>query len=852
MDRIIVKPTLQFNWLLKMAWRDSRRNRSRLLLFVSSIILGIAALVAIQSFSENLTDDIDDQAKTLLGADLGVYSNQLVSKPMQAKLRKLGGQQARESYFASMVLFPKNNGSRLVQVRALQGDYPFYGAIETTPARAAQTFRNGRQALVDKTVLLQFNAKPGDSIKIGNLTFLITGILNKVPGQAGITASMAPAVYIPMQYLNQTGLLQKGSRINYRYYFQFPEATNVEKLIKPLEAQFEKEGINYETVASKKVNTGEAFGNLTRFLTLVGFVSLLLGCVGVASAVHIYIKEKIQTIAILRCLGAQGQQAFVIYLIQILAMGLLGSIIGAGIGTLVQRALPAVFADFLPIAITVSVSWKAILLGIVTGIFISLLFALLPLISIRNISPLNTLRASFEGVNLRPDAWRWGVYLLILAFILSFAAWQMDTWQQAAYFTGSLALAFLVLAGMAWLLMWLVRRFFPVSWSYLWRQSIANLYRPNNQTLILIVSIGLGTGLIATLYFIQSLLIGQVTLSGSGNQPNMVLFDIQSNQQAQVAALTRQYKLPLLQQVPIVTMRLEKINGRSDPKEWSDSTQRPSNWAFTREYRVTYRDSLISSEKIVKGKWHGTATGLDDTIYVSLDENYANRMHVKLGDTLLFNVQGAPIQTIIGSLRKVDWNRIQSNFLVLFPKGILEEAPQFHVIATQVNSNQAAADFQRALVTQFPNVSVIDLALILTTLDDILSKIAFVIRFMAGFSIATGLLVLIGSVLISKFQRVQESVLLRTLGASRRQIFIITALEYFFLGALAAATGLALAIGGSWALARYSFEMPFTPNWQPAIMLFCVVTLLTVFIGLLNSRGILNRPPLEVLRNEVA
>ncbi|WP_233219153.1 ABC transporter permease [Adhaeribacter arboris] len=851
MDRTLIKPTLQPKWLLTMAWRDSRRNRSRLLLFVSSIILGIAALVAIQSFSENLRDDIDDQAKTLLGADLGIYTNQPVTKTMQKTLHNLGGRQAREYYFASMILFPKNSGSRLVQIRALQGDYPFYGAIETTPAAASRTFRNGRNALVDKTVLLQFNARPGDSVKIGNLTFRIVGELNKIPGQAGIAASMAPAVYIPMQYLNQTGLMQKGSRINYRFYYQFPPQTDVEKLVKGIEPRLEKDGLSYETIASKKENTGKAFSDLTRFLTLVGFIALLLGCVGVASSVHIYIKEKIQTIAILRCLGTQSRQAFFIYLIQILAMGLLGSIIGVMAGTLVQRVLPVVLADFLPVAITVSISWKAILLGIGTGLFISLLFALLPLVSIRNISPLNTLRISFETEKLQSDPWRWAVYALIILFILSFAALQMDTWRQAAYFTGGLAVAFLVLAGMASLLTWLVRRFFPVSWSYLWRQSIANLYRPNNQTLILIVAIGLGTGLIATLFFVQNLLIGQVTLSGSGNQPNMVLFDIQTSQKDQVAALARQYKLPLMQQVPIVTMRLVQVNGHTDEEVRKDSTLDIPKGAFTREYRVTYRDTLISSEKISKGQWHGTATSLEDTIYVSLDENFAERMKLKLGDTLLFNVQGAPIQTVVGSFRKVDWNRIQSNFLVLFPTGILEEAPQFHVIATQVRSNKNSADFQRALVTRFPNVSVIDLALILTTLDDILSKIAFVIRFMAGFSIATGILVLIGSVLISKFQRVQESVLLRTLGASSRQILLITALEYFFLGALAAATGLTLAIGGSWALAYYSFEIPFAPAWLPVIILFTAVTLLTVIIGLLNSRSILNRPPLEVLRSEV-
>jgi len=849
-DRSIFKTPLNLPWLLRMAWRDSRRNRSRLILFISSIILGIAALVAIYSFGDNLRNDIDNQAKTLLGADLAIYSNQAPKPEIQKLIDSLGDQRSQELSFASMVYFPRSNGTRLVQVRALSGSFPYYGVIETTPVAANKSFRQGRSALVDKTLMLQYRAKVGDSVRIGELSFIIAGILNKAPDQSGISASVAPSVYIPLNYLEGTGLLQKGSRINYRYYFKFDQPTDIEKLTQRIEPRLEKDGLSYETIESKKENTGESFADLTRFLTLVGFIALLLGCIGVASAIHIYIREKIATIAVLRCLGVKASQAFLIYLIQIMGIGLLGSLIGSALGTLVQRVLPAVLQDFLPIQITMAISWPAILQGIALGLLISLLFALLPLVSVRNISPLNTLRMSYEETSLRRDPLKWLVYGLIFLFIFGFTFIQTQNWRQALWFTAGVTFALLLLAGVAYGLMWLVRRFFPGSWSYLWRQGFANLYRPNNQTLILIISIGLGTAFICTLYFIQGLLINQVTLSAGNNQPNMVLFDIQTNQKDQVTALTRQHRLPVLQQVPIVTMRLEEINGLTGTDVKRDSTSELSYRAFTREYRVTYRDTLAASEKIIAGTWHGKVNSPDDTIYISLDEGYAERTKIKLGDKLLFNIQGALVPTVVSSLRKIDWGRVQTNFLVVFPAGVLEAAPQFHVLMTRVPSNQVSANFQQALVQQFPTISVIDLGLILQTLDEILDKIAFVIQFMAGFSIVTGLVVLISSVLISKYQRMQESVLLRTLGASRRQILIITALEYFFLGGLAAATGIIIALGGSWALARFDFETPFAPQILPIIIIFFLVSALTVIIGLFNSRSIVSRSPLEILRSE--
>lgn len=836
-------------WLFTMAWRDSRRNRSRLFLFVSSIILGIAALVAIYSFGNNLRQDIDNQAATLIGADLVVSTN----KPLTPVIKKFldsigkGAMRSQQKNFASMIVF--NSGTRLTQVRALEGNFPYYGKIETTPEKAGDDFRKEHFALVDKTLLLQFNAKIGDTIRVGKMIFKIAGILNKAPGQTGITASVAPVVYIPMQYLEQTGLMQKGSRINSIFYYQFDRPEYAEKLAKRIEPRIEQFDLDHDTIESQKRDTGRSFEDLTRFLSLVGFIALLLGCIGVASAVHIYIREKIATIAILRCLGVTGYQAFFIYLIQITGIGFLGSAGGAILGAFIQQVLPVVLKDLLPVAITVNISWTAIFQGIALGTIISLLFALLPLVSIRNISPLNTLRLSLEETRLFRDPVKWVVYLMIVLFIGIFSYIQLGEWREAVYFTLAVLTAFLVLTGVSWALVYLVRKFFPSSWSYLWRQGLANLFRPNNQTIILIVSIGLGTAFISTLLLVQDVLLDRVTLSASGNQPNMLLFDIQTNQKKEVSALIHTQGLPVLQEVPIITMRVEEVKGYTAADVRKDTTLDVSRRAFSSELRVTYRDSLTDSEKITEGKWFGNITP-DGKIYVSLEEDYARRIKVSVGDNLVFNVQGALIPAIAGSIRQVDWNRIQTNFRVVFPAGVLEDAPQFHVILTRVPSVEVSARIQQAVVRRFPNISIIDLDLVLKVLDEILNKIGFVIRFMAAFSIITGLIVLIASVLISKYQRIQESVLLRTLGASRRQIIFITILEYFFLGALAAFTGILLSIAASWALAHFTFETDFIFKPMPVIILFCLVPALTVLIGVINSRGILNRPPLEVLRRD--
>lgn len=843
---------LNLGWILKMALRDSRKNKSRLLLFISSIVLGIASMVAISSFGDNLKKDIDQQAAALIGADLVVDSRKELSENAQHlvdSIKSISDAFAEEKSFASMALFEKSGGSRLVEIRALGGSFPFYGKLETVPESAESTFRSAKEALVDKTLMLQFNAKVGDQVVIGNQRFTIAGTLSNAPGQSGISSSVAPAIFIPLQYLDSTGLLQKGSRVSYNYYYQFPKITDVDNLLEKLDAHFEEEGLDGETIQMRKESTGRSFDDLTGFLSLVGFVALLLGCIGVSSAIQIYIKEKLNSIAVLRCLGVSSKQAFLIFLIQVAGIGLIGSVLGAILGVLIQQLLPVILQDLLPVAVSNDLSAIAILKGIALGVLISILFALLPLIGIHTISPLNTLRLSYEEDGIHKNKFRTLVYGLIILFIFFFARMQLDSWFQTLAFTAAVLIGFLILYGVSLLLVKLVKKYFPHSWNYLWRQGLSNLYRPNNQTVIMVMAIGLGTAFIATLFFVKALLISQLSFSASSNQPNMVLFDIQSSQKQEVINLVNKENLPIIQEVPIVTIQLESINGYNESAVRKDSTLGLSARSFGRELRVTYRDSIISSEKITDGVWVGEV-GAGDTARVSLEKEYAQRAGLKIGDHLVYNVQGLMVPAIVGSYREVDWNRVQTNFRVVFPKGVIDDAPQFHVIMTKTPDSETSAAFQLAVVQQFPTVSIIDLNLILSILDELLSKIGFVIQFMAALSILTGIIVLVASIMISKYQRVRESVLLRTMGASRKQILTIAAMEYLFLGFLAALTGIVIALLSSWGLAIFSFELPFVPDVLLIIGLVLGVSILTVLIGILNSSALLNRTPLEVLRKE--
>lgn len=836
-------------WILEMAWRDSRGSRRRMVLFVGSMVLGVAALVAINSFGANLRDAIDEQAKTLLGADLSLESDNAFPDSVEVLIGELGGEQSRQNSFSSMARFPSADGVRLSTIRAQDGIYPWYGEVETDPPSAADTWHRNGEALVDQTLMRQFALAPGDSVYVGRVGYEIAGTLLQTPRESGAAGLFSPRIYVPIARIDST-LLGFGSQAEYEIYFRFDDDRDVEALADSLRPLLRPARIGVDSVMEERDNWDRNLTNLYRFLSLVGFIALLLGSLGVASSVHVYIRQRLDTVATLRCFGASARATLSVYAIQALGMGLIGALGGVLVGVGIQLAVPRVLADALPVDVSFALAPGAIILGAGIGVGVTVLFALLPLLSVRRISPLRAIRSQVDhDEDQRADWITWVIRGIVATGIVIFAIVQAPSLEFGLGYSAAIAIVFGALALLARLMIWVVKRVRRQALPYVVRQGLANLHRPNNQTLLLTLALGLGTFLIGTMLVTERTLLAQVDLSGRAGAANLVFFDIQSDQMAGVLETLDESGVPVLEEVPIVTMRMESVKGRTVAEIRRDSTREGPRWPFTREYRSTYRAGLTASERLLEGTMTDSV-GVDEVVPVSVERDLAADLDVAVGDTIVWNVQGVSIPSVIGSVREVDWRRVQTNFFFVFPKGVLESAPQFGVVLAKSPDEASAVRAQSDVARRYANVSAIDVSLVLNVFDAIFSRIAFVIRFMALFSILTGFIVLLGAVVISRIQRIAETVLLKTLGASQRQVLRIMVVEYVALGLIASLTGLGLAILSGWALAAFVFESPLTTGGPGLLLITAGVVGLVVAIGVASSRGVYRRSALDVLREE--
>ncbi|HET9275996.1 MAG TPA: FtsX-like permease family protein [Gemmatimonadales bacterium] len=868
-------------FVLRMAWRESRAGRKRLWLLTGAVTAGVAALVAINSFTQNLRTSVAEQARALLGSDIAFESRQRFSARMEALLDTLvradsaggiAGRRADVANFAGMAYVPRTAGVRLVQVRAVEPGYPFYGAITTNPAgRWAELTRLGG-AIVEPSLLSALGARLGDTLALGRARFPIIGTVLNIPGDVGVAAAFGARVFIPAESIDATGLLQFGSRAEYQAFVQLPPGTDAEKLRERYRRPLREERVRVRTVEDDQEDLTSALTQLGNYLGLVALVALLLGGLGVASAVHVFIKRKLDTIAVLRCLGASAPQVFAIYLLQSLVMGGLGSALGAVLGVALQQVLPVLFRDLLPVDVRVTPSPGSILLGMTLGLWVAGIFAALPLVGVRNVSPLVTLRREVDPPKRRRDLLTWTAAVLLAASVVALSVIQVEQVVQGSIFAGAVGAGILVLWLSARGLIRAVRRWFPHRWPYLWRQGLANLYRPANQTVTVVLALGFGASLLTTLFLVQHNLLREFRIGGATGRPNLMFFDIQPSQREGVERTLVESGHPGTPMVPVVSMRIKAIrdvpvrtlvaqdsaaadtaagSGRQARRDGPDGG--PSPWAIRREYRSTYRDSLTDTETLTEGAWWPRGGGPrreNDPWRISVEADIARELGVKLGDGILWDVSGIEVDTRVASIREVDWGRFQTNFFVVFEPGALERAPQMMVTLVRIDSSDVRGLVQRRMAEQFPNVTAIDLSQIQSALDNIIGKAALIVRFLAGFSLVTGAVVLIGAVSASRLQRIREAVLLKTLGATRSQVLRILIAEYAALGVLSAVASIAIASIAGWALARWVFDSPFR---LPALQLFALTLLLvtlTLAVGLWNSAEILKRAPLAVLREE--
>lgn len=831
-------------WTWRMAWRDSRSQRGRLAIFSLAIVSGIAALVAIHSLKASVQQGIETQAKALLGSDLQISSRRAIDADEAAKVALMARRMSRETSFTSMLFFPKADAARLVQIRGIDGAYPFYGEVETNPPDAWQRYQTEPGILLEPAMLDQFQAKTGDMVKLGEIELPILGVVTKPAPRASRFSGFAPEAYVRHAELERTKLLGVASMSSHLLHVEFPPGTNSQQIKDRIRRDIPENPWRLETPENRRENLGDALDNFQQFLGIIALASLVLGAIGVAGAVHAHVVRRVPTIAILRCLGCPRHLACGIYFVQAGVLGLLGALLGAALGIALQTGILSYFHDSLPISVSPKPEWKVVAQTTASGFAVCCGFALLPLLKIRRVSPAVTLRggATLEGHPLRALP----IYLLLGGLLVLLALNNDSNWKRSLALIGGLAAAFAILAIVAKLLMFVTRRIVSSRWPYLVRQGISNLHRPRNQTLLFLLSLGLGTFLLVTIMLAGNLIHQRLNITHSEQSPNLYLVDVQPDQVEGVKGILAAQQLPLLESAPMVTMRIESVRGV--PVREAPGIPR---WVARREFRSTYRDYMNPTETLVAGEWHKTIADPNGPIPLSLEEQIAKDMNVTLGDEIGIDVQGIPLKAKVTSLRKVDWSRFNLNFFMVFPPGVLEDAPGFHVVTTRTPSATASGDLQRALVKDFANVSAIDLTLILETVRDILGKISAVVSVLAGFTVLAGLPILIGTLLNGRDVRLRESVLLRTLGASAKQVRTILVVEYATLGLLSALTGVLLAVAANSALALLLFKADPWPDPWLLVTAFASATGISVIGGLALSRGVCNHPPLEILRSGV-
>jgi putative ABC transport system permease protein len=836
-----------------LAWRESRTARRRLLLYMSSISLGVAALVAIDSFASNVQLSIRAQARDLMGGDVSFSSNAKLSDKLQGVLDSAnahGTPVATVVSFISMASDTRSGGTRLAQVKAVTPGYPYYGTITTLPDGQWARLQKGPYAIVDPSMLIALDAHVGDSLAIGYVKFEIIGSIKSMAGQSDASLVMAPRVFLPERYAPETQLLGFGSRASYEWLVKLPPTISSTAWVKPLRPEFQNEHVRVVTVVQRETNISESVQQLADFLGIVGLIALLLGGIGVASGVNAFVTRKIDTVAVLRCLGATSGQVLAVYVAQAAVMGFVGAAAGAALGIAIQFALPVAIKDFLPVDVSVTLDWRAIAMGLGIGVWVALVFALRPLLALRRVSPLQALRRDTAALEAErnKDLPTHLVNIALVGSVMLLAFQRAGSLRRGAMFTAGIGGSMLVLWLSAAALSYLARRVVTARWPYVVRQGVANLYRPANQTRSVVLALGFGAFLVSTLYLVQANLLKQFEVTAAESKGNLIFFDIQEDQRPGLDSILTGAGQRALGYTPIVTMKIAAINGRA-PAQWAASQGIPvNNWALRREFRSTFRDTMVATEKLVEGKWFGKTQLADTLSELSLEQSPVSELHVKLGDIITWDVQGVTVSTQLTSIRDVNWGRFEPNFFAVLQEKALKDAPKTFATVAAVASDSTIARLQRTTVARFPNISSMDLSLVRRTIGQIIEKVSVAVRFLALFSLAMGVPVLFSAVAATRRDRLREGVLLKTLGATSRQIARILLSEYALLGVLGALTGMLLSFAGAWGLVHFIFGGTFAPALLPAAMIAIAMMALAISIGLLTGRDVFRETPMAALR----
>ncbi len=842
-------------FVLFMAAREMRASWQRLLFFFICIAVGVGAIVALRSVIQSVRHTFAGEARTLITADAIITSNQPFKPDLAAKigtrLTAAGAESIRSIELATMTrpADRPDGRARMVELRAVEDGFPYYGAMRLADGVSYDHgLLRGFGVLVRPELLAQLGVKVGDILSIGSQRYTIRGVIESEPGRRLGAFSMGPRVFVDLADLEKSGLMGFGSRATSQRLLRVPDA-KLDELVRGLRADFANEFARVRSYQATEDDIGEDFARAENYLSLVGLVIVILGGIGVSSVTRVFVQQKMKSIAVLKCVGGRSSQLLAVYVAQVAMLGLAGSLLGVALAELAMRGIPSLLAGATPgVAIDYALTLPAVAQGMGIGFLVSLLFSLVPLLEVRHVKPSLLLRD--EARSRRPDALQVVVTLFVMTALVSLTVWQAGNWRVglvvAAGFAGTALL--LHFAGIV-----VIKAIAPLARSrwFALRHAVLQLSRPGSQMRIVLLAVGLGSFFIIGVRSLQQNLVDQFAANVSADSPDMFLLDIQSDQVAKVREAIAASQEPAAappRLIPVLRARIVGVEGREiNLENYEDVRGRGS---LAREYTITYREALEPNEKIVTGRlWEPTPSEIGE---VSIEQFINEQFKIDLGDTIRFDVLGRVVSAKVTSVRLVEWADSRAGgFMFVFRPGVLEKAPHSFVGFLRGPQDAAArAKLQSALVTAAPNVSVIDGREILNTIKSVVDNVTLAVTVVGTLVVFSGLLILIGAVAMTKFRRVYEAAIFKTLGATRQLIAAVLVIEYGLLGLLAGTIGAGGAIGLSWGISRYALDIPFRPLLGMSAAGVAITTVLVAVIGVISSWEVLQRKPLATLRAE--
>jgi putative ABC transport system permease protein len=846
----------QLSWrtALRIAWRELRASRARFLFVVLAVAVGVGSLTGVRGFSRSFRHMLLAEARTLMAGDITIRVFAMPSPEQQEVLDGLAARGVRRTWITETVTMASSAGMPdpvLISVKAVDpAAYPYYGQVKLNPPRPLRAALDANSVVVSDDLLMRLNVRTGDMLHIGGQDFRIAGVVTAEPDRMTGSLNVGPRVMVTRAGLDRTGLIGVGSRAAERYLFALPakNGPDVSQVRAVLRQAFPEGTISDYRETHPIITRG--LERATTFLSLIALIALVIGAMGVASAMHGHLQQKLDSIAVMKCIGARSAEVIRIYVAQTLMLGLGGGMLGVLVGVAVSAAFPGFIAKYFQV--NVAAYWDAwpALQGIAVACLITLLFTVPPLLGIRDIRPAVIFRRSVDaGARPRP-AWLARVAILLgtglVAATLVEGGWR-EKLRTAEYFTAGLAVGIGLLSLVGWLSLrgfrGLLRRVgqrLPGSV----RHGIANLYRPGNQAQSAVVALGVGVMFTLTVFLVQQALVNQIRGSAPPGMPNVFLLDIPANQKQALSQLIQAQAG--VKEAPdvayAVAARITTING--EPIE--HRPLRNFDRRFLRTRSVTAVETMPSDTILLAGQWWKPG---DRSAQVCVSEEPARILGLKPGDVIDWNIWSRNIRTRVACVERTESIRMSGRFEFLFNLGQLDGLPAVYYGSARVRPADVPA-LQRVVYQRFPTVTVVNIADVMQIVEDVVQRIATVIRFISAFTVLAGAVMVASSVAGTRFRRMREVVTLKTLGATRRRIAWIFSVEFLALGVVAGLMGTALASGFAAVVLKKLLEVEFHPSLLTHALAVAIAAAVATVAGWAASFRILGRKPLEILREE--